>query len=475
MKSDSLGNIQWAKTYANSFDSWFNDVRKTTDDGYILTGTIQVNSMGEVDIYVLRTDSLGNIMWVKRFGQTGAQDAGSSIRQTADGNFVLTGYMSNCSNSNIWDPFIIKLDSLGNLQWSKEIGFNISLMEGRVGNCIQQTTDGGYIISASQSDIFNDYLIKLDSNANLWWCKTYSYPSFAYGFGWNGYVIQENQGYVLAGQLWDNTFGGFDLYLMKVDSLGNCLWGKTYGGTGTEYLYGFEPVDSGYALCGISSSLAPSGWSSYLMKTDLNGNQLWTKSYGGTSIWVSAFKQTPNNGYMVFGGSGDYSFGTGYNGIVIKTDSIGNSGICNGITNQFAVNNFFPTVSQDGYIAQGCGGSNIFPTIINPVIIDSILCIDSITVDPPAGIKEENNENNVYCSPNPTTGIFQITSNELRITNVEIVNLLGEQIQKLAVGSKQLANNSPITIDLSSHSNGVYFLQLTSDKGPARKKIVISK
>src|ERR1041385_846538 len=133
-------------------------------------------------------------------------------------------------------------------------------------------------------------------------------------------------GYIIAGSTSSFGAGATDVYLLKVDSLGNVQWQKVFGGNNIDRGYSLDITsDSGYVICGYTNSFGFGGYDAYLIRTNQNGDTLWTKTYGGTD-WDFGYsvKQTSDGGFIIAGGT--YSFGNGDEDVyVIKTNSTGDT------------------------------------------------------------------------------------------------------------------------------------------------------
>ena len=212
IKTDSNGNEIWNKTYGGSNIDWSRSVQQTNDGGYILTGvTLSFDDDG--DVWLIKTDSAGNMMWNKTFGLIDYCDVGHSVQQTTDGGYVITGSTGPLSDGSVW---LIKTDSDGNEIWNKTLGGTGH----EDGICVRQTTDGGYIITGEKetSDArFGDvWLIKTDSDGNKMWDKTFGglYSDL-------GMCVQQTSdgGYIITG--YTELYGGGGACLIKPDSDGN--------------------------------------------------------------------------------------------------------------------------------------------------------------------------------------------------------------------------------------------------------------
>jgi uncharacterized delta-60 repeat protein len=318
IKLDSSGNPSWAKTIGGTDYDGGSSIQQTSDGGYVITGS--TDSFGEDDVFVIKLDSSGNLSWAKTVGGT-ENDYGSSIQQTSDGGYVITGYTYSFGAGEN-DVFVIKLDSSGNLSWAKTIGGKW----GDSGNSIHQTSDGGYIITGStfslgagENDVF---VIKLDSSGNLSWAKTIGGASY----DWSSSIHQTSDGgYVITG--YTNSFGAgdWDVFVIKLDSSGNLSWAKTMGGTNYDVGYSIHQTsDGGYIITGYTNSFGAEYNDVFVIKLDSSGNLSWAKTIvRGSPDYGYSIHQTSDGGYIITGSTEFHGSGYGY-GFVIKLDSSGN-------------------------------------------------------------------------------------------------------------------------------------------------------
>lgn len=301
LKTDSLGDSLWTKTFGNSGDEYGNSIQQTSDDGYIITGMTASYGAGDYDVYLIKTNSGGDSLWTKTFGDSGTE-MGYSVKQTHDNGYIIAGYKNYYGTEN-YDICLIKTDSSGNEEWSKTLGGD-SLESG---NSVYQTTDNGYIITGfTNSNGAGDlYLIKTDSLGDTLWTKTYGGNHWDEGCS----VCQtEDHGYIIVGLTYSYGAGECDIYLIKTDSSGNDEWTKTYGGSQFEEGHSVQQTsDGGYILAGYTESFSVGYYDVYIIKTDSSGNQKWTKTIGGNSYDVSScIRQTKDGGYIATGHKGAF-------------------------------------------------------------------------------------------------------------------------------------------------------------------------
>ncbi len=216
IKTDAKGNIQWAKTYGGTNDDEVSSVQQTSDGGYIVAGQTNSFGVGGYDIFLIKTDAKGNVRWAKTYGGKGSEWA-SSVRQTADGGYIVAGYTTSFGAGE-GDIFLIKTDANGNIIWAKTYGG----INNDGASSVQQTSDGGYIVAgwtnsfgAGEREIF---LIKTDAKGNIQWAKTYGGASDDGAF-----LVQQTSdgGYILASTTISFGAGEGDIFLIKTNARGN--------------------------------------------------------------------------------------------------------------------------------------------------------------------------------------------------------------------------------------------------------------
>ncbi len=266
IKLSSSGNIEWSRTYGGPGEENAICVLQTTDGGYLLGGTSTSNISGSGDdAAVLKLDSAGNMIWSKRFGRTVGLDQIRALREMPDGGFLLGG---NSSVGNNWQIFLMRTDSFGDSLWAKTYSiYSLSLLS------LELTDDGGFLLGGSVGNFSmpSGVLIKTDSLGVKLWSQYYRGATSPGFNGFNSVKRTSDGGFILTGITNSWGFGGEDVLIVKTDSVGVVQWSKVYGGTQDETgLDIFQTYDGGYVIHARRGTLSSS--IIYLIKTDSLGN-----------------------------------------------------------------------------------------------------------------------------------------------------------------------------------------------------------
>ena len=289
---NSLGVLQWEQNYGGTGSDQAKDIIKADDGGYLVLGDSRSNSndvsnnYGIDDYWLIKIDSLGVLEWEQNYGGTSYDYANSIVK--ANSGYILAGSTeshdidvdSNYSITSRSDCWLVKIDSLGAIEWDQNYG---SSLDDNLSEIIT-TIDGGYIfmgdVQYDDFDVSNIYfnkdiwVVKLDSLGVIEWEQNYGSSSNDYGSA----IIQLNdESYLFSGTIGSESYditcayGNDDYWLVKIDSLGTIEWDKTYGGTSDD----------------ISSSLLVSNSSDiYLSGKSESGNGITVGNNGLNDIWV---------------------------------------------------------------------------------------------------------------------------------------------------------------------------------------------
>ncbi len=314
IKTDAFGKEEWNKTFGGeSFDEG-NSVQQTRDRGYIIAGTKTVSD-GSWHIWLIKTDLNGNEEWNKTFGGDNV-DQGYSVRQTRDGGYIILGSNTSLSGGFDLDFWLIKTNSSGNVEWNRVYGGSGQEWARKV----VPTLDGGYVMIGDTKSFGEGnrdiYLVKTDLAGKEEWSKTYGGVFADHG---NSVRQTKDNGYILTGlhalRPFDDGRGRELLWIIKTDIAGNIEWQEKLGDENDNGQDVLQTKDGGYIILGKS------GGDIWLIRYDNLGNYIWDKFI--TGIRGESIQHTTNAGYIISGMTSSY--GANWTDLVmveINTDSL---------------------------------------------------------------------------------------------------------------------------------------------------------
>lgn len=453
LKIDSAGNPIWSKDINCGA---FTCAGRTSDSCYVLGGT-KYNSTF-VDACCTKINSAGNVIWSKTI-TTGQYMQISSVQETFDLGYVITGNAN--LTSTVPQIFVAKIDASGNLQWSHFIAMADNTNEGLA---IKQAPDSSYYLSgfAENYPPYDPFcfLFRISPSGNISWAKRYSSAGYLEDFLFtkNGILFYLK--------------GGNGAFLMRTDLGGNILWSKIYDVPGWISTYGQQKKinstsDSSFVF--VSGDCEPG--SSRIVKVDSAGNVIWVK---GLMLNALQAIQGSDSGYCIVGNGPlcgvkvMQTYGPQIG--VIKVNSAGNantsswmscvmSASCTAVDSVIISSAVSYTVTNAGAI------SSTFP-IVSTISLN----VDSGCVSILGAVTENDFENGISVSPNPSQGIFifKNTSPSSHIVQINIWNTLGENVYT----AKALSSEG--RIDLRKELPGIYFYKAAFSDGSIQSgKIVI--
>jgi len=320
IKTNSIGETLWTKIFGGSENDNGWAVRQTNDGGFIMVGFTSSFGAGGMDVYVLKTDANGEVFWTKTYGNQG-DEFGWDIRTTSDNGFIIAA-QTNSSGKGEIDAYLIKLDGDGNEVWSKTFGGDridriFSVLETEAGEYVAAGITYSYnSIGPNDRD---GYYIKTDSNGEVEWYKTFGKDGYDVGHS----IAPNNDGSFMITGYGESyaTNGNKDVYILKINSNGEILWTKAFGGEESERgIKGYQTSDGGYIVVGFIEGI----WDVYLVKTDSEGELLWSRTFGEKNKKDVGYtvRETKDNGFIIIGHTENFD-GSDAKILLIKTDSNG--------------------------------------------------------------------------------------------------------------------------------------------------------
>ncbi len=424
---------------------------------YIVAGKTKSFSNGGYDAYILKLDVQGNVVWERSYGGS-FQEQIESVCKAPGGGYGLAGYIL----SDVW------------LLWISEDGDSLdSRIYGgpSADQAYHITPDNGqgYVVTASYGTGFTLadqlWLLRLNYTGDTLWTRQYGGTGQEYGRK----VIQTSDGgYLVTGRSYSVPLPEYsDCWAVKTNSAGDTLWTRKYGGNEEDNFNSVIETEDGYVFAGTTRSFGPGSYSFYVVRTDDDGDTIWTRSFGGPSVDLGTDIDRTEEGNFVISGYSN-SFGDSYDLYLVEIDANGEL--------QWQANYGHPEVdeiiygcyatSDGGFIATG---RTIFYTAFKEEAI--VLKLG------PAGSGSPDHPNagiSLNVSPNPCFSelTIQIVTPEPLTVGLSVYNALGLPIRELISG-ETLYGIQTIRSNVSDIPPGVYFLVLKSDRCRIIKKLLI--
>ena len=436
VKISNNGNIIWKRCLGGSDSEIYPVIKETDDSGYIISSITNSNdgdisgihvSNTHYDGWIVKLDSLGNIIWQKCYGGTDEDDV-YDIILTEDGGYIFVGSTLSIDGdllnlnfySNSIQGWIVKIDSVGNIVWQKLLGGSYD----DIFYSVSKTLDGNYVIagvtSSDDGDVVGNtsiesgWILKLSETGSILWQKCLNRGVYSRVTD----IIQSSNGNILATCEYmptSTSFSNFNCYVLNLSNSGNVVWEKEFGGTREDYLKSIqETSDGGFIVGGSTFS-----WDGDLANFPTHGDQdfwivkltgtgdiSWHKCLGGTRCdELYSIEQTSDLGFIIAGS----------------------------------------TNSKDGDVI----GYNF----IDPFESSDNMWI--VKLSPNVFVNQDNVEETMNIFPNPTSNILNIqTETKYFGESYQIISILGQVVAKGTINSENMK------IDVSSLGKGVYIVKI---------------
>ncbi|MCX6295372.1 MAG: T9SS type A sorting domain-containing protein [Bacteroidetes bacterium] len=464
--------VKFRKVIGNSGYDYGYSVKQTFDKGYVIGGSTSTFGSGNTDMYIVKTDSMGIPYGQKTIGGINI-DQGKCIRQTKDSGYVFLGY-TNSFGAGGYDLYLVKMDTAFNIQWFKTYGGS----DWDFGSCVEQTSDGGYILCGSTYSFGKGdedyYLIKTNSTGDTVWTKTYGGIKEDVA---NSVVQTSDGGYIITGtsKSLGDTLG--DIYTIKTNALGDTTWTNKFGGPKLDYGNDIlESINGGYIIGGESQSFGTSS-DGIILKIATSGAtvglmyQTYLPAFDNIeSITEDATGRIGMTGKTVTGGDGSGNGDVFFS--MLKYDFSWINATTFGFSNH-DIGYSIESTKDHGFII--CGYTNSFNNFLGDIYLiktDTLgfaTSVDNIVL---TGIEKEeiskNSEFTIY--PNPASDNVNISMKSTltsKPSNIIITDILGKEIK-----SFDIENNS-ISINTTDLADGMYYLTIRNKKNSSIQKLVI--
>ncbi|QMU29529.1 T9SS type A sorting domain-containing protein [Adhaeribacter radiodurans] len=469
-KTDKNGRPIWNKVYGGTADDYLNRIIQTQDGGYLLAGSSlsnagvdkSENSRGDRDYWIIKMDAQGNKQWDKTLGGSGYDEL-KKVIQLASGEYILAG-SSNSPISNDktqgrqggTDYWLVKISTTGNKIWDKRYGGSLDETLGS----FTLTPEGGFLLAGTSlsgnggdksepSRGNRDYwVVKTDKDGNLLWEKTYggSGADEAYSIARNGieYFISGTSTSGKNGEKSQVSQGGKDYWLIKIDSQGNKLWDKTFGGNQDDELQASTRLNSGHIVLGGSSYSSISGTKTqasrgksdfWIVEVDANGKQMYDKRFGGKGKEELRTVFQTSDGGLLLGGRSDSNI--------------------NG---------------EHSYLNKG--GNDYWLVKLAPETTSSIATREVTPIEELVTIT-----NSLTAYPNPFQGKVTVKFSlpQTQVTTVKIFDSQGREVITLFQEEAKARQTYQLEWQAGIKPAGLYFIQLQTPTLQEQQKLLFSK
>jgi len=453
----------WTKIHGGPLDYRAYDIEQTSDGGYMIVGSVTTLA-GDDDVYLMRTDSSGDTIWTKTYGNNLNEQA-FCINPTSDNGFILVGNRREDRS----DIYVLKIDSVGDTLWTKIYGDESS----EHSSFVMETSDNGLLIVGDKTNNStndkNVYLVKTNSDGDTIWTKQYGGIDSDEG---KAAIELAGGEFIIVGTTQSFGAGGSDVYLIKTNSVGDTIWTKTYGGSNDDIGISVINTGSGFAIGGHTNSFSSGDLDFYLISTNYDGDTSWTRVYGGADDDVGfGVAQANDNGFLLCGYT--ESFGAGNEDIyVVKYKNNGDFDWDEtyGFSQEEIAYSILVT-SDGGYVIPGntesfYSGRDAIYLIKTKAEISGFQANRDIYN--PVSFKLYQNYPNPF---NPGTNI-QLSILQRSFVTLEVFNSLGERVGILV--SEELSGGIyNYDWDASGLTSGIYFYKLQAGSFVETKKMVL--
>lgn len=472
----------WSNIYWGGPDSGeeFFSIIETADQALLAAGRATLPTVG-YGAWLVKTNLDGDTLWTRTYVESG-WDAANEVIETSDQAYLFVG----SQQGELSKPWMVKTNLSGDTLWTRRYGDND---EGGL-NAVVETSDGGYLMVGktrpADSWFFDAWMVKTDVDGIMEWEQSYGADSFNDEF--NSIVETSDESYLVGGTGSSSGAGYGDLWLVKTNFSGDTLWTKTFGGANWEYGYSaIETIGNQYIIAGETQLAFGSGnYDALIIKTDLDGNEIWSRTYGGTrNDGVRSVIETLGGNLLLGGRTVSYGMGS-FDIWLFKIDQQGNQVWSQTYGGRDGDQGESMILSSDEAIVIAGSYTSRITSSGEDEQGGVIIKTDSLgfTYPPVVSIQATGvipKQNCLSVSPNPTNAACHIsyTLTESSVVSVEISNILGKRVWGALLGERQPGSYSFSWNTKDSRGNdlesGVYILRVLTPYESSSKKLMVLK
>lgn len=432
---------------------------QTPDGGFVVAGSTVFTSPYQA-FWLIRTDARGDTLWTRTFGDWDGADC-LSVTKTLDGGFVLTGMVA-VPGSGERQVHLVRCTASGDTVWTRMFGGDYD----EWGEAVVRTVDGGYAVAGYTFSFgaggADAWLVRTDSCGDTIWTRAYGGAQFDCGCS---LAAAADSGFVIAGRTRSFGAGGFDAWVVRTDANGDTVWTRTYGGAGWDEARSVQPIADGYIVAGTTRSFGSGNEDVWLLKLNARGETTWARTYGGAG-WegASSVALTADSGCVIAGYAD--SVGGGLRDIwLIRADAdggttwsrrYGGSLVDEGLSVQQTADGGYVIAGYTGSFGAGDYDAYLIKT-------DSLGNVGIEEPQPPVATRR----------PPPATicrGVLQLVADGRQLTASDAI--------LLDVSGRKAMELAPCANDVRRVPPGIYFIvaPTTADAGPSSpQKVIVTR
>lgn len=453
VKTDTTGNILWAKRYLSSDMQKKIKVIRLENGGYIMLVNMILGGFGSDDIMVFNMDSAGLIQWIKYF-RTDYTDIPEDVVELTNGDFVITGQTNSFGYADK-DVLLMRISKYGDQYWQRSYG---TASDYDIAHKLLYSAFGGFILAGEMSSVKN--IIRTDDNGAVKWTSSYGWGSL--------FDLSENplNGDIYAcGVITDDLRGGTNIFVMRTDSSGNVIWSKKMGNSNNEIAYSISCdhdfsrvyIAGGYQMDSVSAADA-----FVACLSAANGSIQWAKRYGSQQNDIFYDNAVYNDNSLVNVGNSECCDTAYQNIFMVKTMLDGTSG-CNEYDFLPVIDSNLAIIPQEALINTDTGDLWVTSICFPPHLISH----QQLTLCSTESIAEVHNSAlEIY--PNPAANHFNIVYELKGGETIDIFNETGEKVDFIYTSHGQT-----ITVDSDKLPGGIYLLRISDNKTQFIRKFIL--
>ena len=408
VRTDANGDTIWTRNYGGGRWQEAHYVIQTADGGFAVCGGTNV-AVGDYDLYVVKTDSLGDTLWTQSYGASAQQDDGQAIIQTSDGGYLAVG---SGWNGILSDLMMVRLNGGGDILWTKFYGATYS---SDYGYGVVETPDSGFAVTGNYDSggASNLWLLRTNANGDTLWTRKFDFNNY-WDVG-NQIVMTSDGGFAIGGRTFLNS-SVYRILALRTDSLGNEIWHSQFAGLGLAFGESIDKTsDGGFVVAGGTRADLVGSLDYYIVRVDSMGDSLWAATY-------------------------DYDGLTGDSEdcYEVKVDADGN-------------------IMAFGYADISPSGSDTWYWVLK-ILDDALVDID----DPDHHVPTDYYLKQNYPNPFNASTIIEYSLPENAYVTLDIYDILGRHVVTLVNGN-QTAGRYQVVWDAGRSASGVYFCRIQAN------------